>query len=125
MNHKPRINRYANKRKHKRRLKQRHAMVCDGCRTNLDLVRHRYQEDDDFWWWAIHHPRNGGYEYWNQFARSGARRFAKDATNGVIRSRYRDVLRGIDPYNEDEIEDIQALRGSDYEKMFDFWWTLW
>ena len=125
MMHTNRLNRYANKRRHKRKLKQRHAMVCDGCRTNLDLVRQRYQEDDDFWWWAVHHPRNGGYEYWNQFARSGARRFAKDATNGVIRSRYRDVLRGIDPYNEDEIEDIQALRGSDYEKMFDFWWTLW
>ncbi len=125
MNHKPRVNRYANKRKHKRMLKQRHAMVCDGCRTNLDLVRQRYQDDDDFWWWYNHHPRNGGYEYWQQFSRSGARRFAKEATNGVIRSRYRDMLRDIDPYDDDALEDIQALTGSDYEKMFDFWWTLW
>ena len=121
MNYKPRINRYANKRKHKRRLKQRHAMVCDGCRTNLDLVRQRYQNDDDFWWWCTHHPRNGGYEYWRQFARSGMRRFAKEATNGVIRSRYRDMLRNAG-FDDD---DVQALRGSDYEKMFDFWWTLW
>jgi hypothetical protein len=124
MNHKPRVNRYANKRKHKRRLKQRHAMLWDGRRTNLDLVRQRYQ-DEDFWWWYNHHPCNGGYEYWKQFGRSGTRKYAKDMTNGVIRSRYRDMLRDIDLDDDDAIDDIQALTGADYEKMFDFWWTLW
>ncbi len=125
MKYKPRINRYANKRKHKCRLKQRHAMLYDGCRTNLDLVRQRYQDDNDWWWWQKHHPRNGGYEYWQQFARSGRRRYAKEMTNGVIRSRYRDILRDIDMDDEDALDEIQTLTGSDYEKMFDFWWTLW
>ena len=124
MSYKPRANRYANKRKHKRRLKQRHAMLCDGCRTNLDLVRQRYQNFDDTYWWLIHHPRNNGYEYWKQFGRSGTRRFAKNATNGVIRARYRDLLNNIDMDDEDVLDDIQAMTGSDYEKMFDFWWTL-
>lgn len=122
MSHKKRINRYAAKRKHKRKLKQRHAMLYDGNSTNIDLVRQRCQDDSDSWlWWAKHHPRNGGYEYWNQFYLSGPRRYAKDCTNSVIRARYRDMLRVID---EEDMEDIQALTGSDYEKMFDFWWTL-
>ena len=116
-----RTNRYANKRKHKRKLKQRHAMLYDGNRTNLDMVRQRYQSDDSEWS-RKHHPRNGGYEYWSQFCRSGTRRFAKDETNGVIRARYRDILKLL---NDDNMDDIQALQGSDYEKMFDFWWTLW
>ena len=118
-----RTNRYANKRKHKRKLKQRHAMMCDGARTNLDLVRQRYQDErDTFPWWEKHHPRNGGYEYWSQFYLSGPRQYAKECTNSVIRSRYRDILRSID---DDNMDDIQAFQGSDYEKMFDFWWTIW
>ena len=23
------------------------------------------------------------------------------------------------------LEDVQALRNADYEKMFDYWWWLW
>lgn len=117
-----RMNRYANKRKHKKRLKRRHAMLYDGCRTNLDLVRQRYQGED--FWWRDHH-RNGGYEYWQQFSRSGARAFAKDATNSVIRARYRELLNDLDMEDPETLEEIQALTGSDYEKMFDYWWTIW
>lgn len=118
-----RMRRYVNKRKHKKRLKQRHAMVCDGCRTNLDKVRQRYQ-DPDFLWWRDH-ERNGGYEYWQQLYRSGARKFAKDATNSVIRARYRDLLNNLDMDDMDMLDEIQALAGADYEKMFDFFWTIW
>ena len=116
-----RVNRYANKRKHKRRMKQRHAMLY-GNRTNLDLVRQQCQNDSDSWrWWTKRHSRNGGYEYWRQFYLSGPRRYAKECTNSVIRSRYRDMLRSM---TDEDVEDIQALTGSDYEKIFDFWWTL-
>ena len=88
-----RTNRYANKRKHKRKLKQRHAMMCDGARTNLDLVRQRYQDErDTFPWWEKHHPRNGGTESWCQVDLSGPRPYSKDATTIVIQSSYRDRL---------------------------------
>ena len=66
--------------------------------------------------------RNGGYEYWQLYYLTGPRKYAKDCTNSVIRAFYRNLLNTHDP---DELDDAQALSGSDYEKMFDYNWTIW
>lgn len=66
--------------------------------------------------------RNGGYEYWQAYYLTGPRRYAKFCTNRVIRAMYRDMLRSIDP---DDPGDIPAFRGSEYEKIFDYDWTIW
>lgn len=87
-----------------------------GHRTNIRLHEDECRREYGDW----PNVRNGGYEYWQSFYLTGPRKYAKEATNGIIRARYRDILRRLDP----EEDDIQALRGSDYEKMFDFWWTL-
>ena len=116
------LNRYAEKRRHKLKLKKRHATQYNGAGANIDLVRQRCQDESASWWWSRDHQRNGGYEYWNQFYLSGPRRYAKECTNSVIRARYRDMLRSM---TDEDVEDIQALTGSDYEKMFDFLWTLY
>ena len=39
-----------------------------------------------------------------------------------IVSYYRDLLRTL---AEDAMEDVQALSGSDYERMYDYDWTIW
>ena len=114
------INRHARKRKHKRKMKQRYGYgsLFSGYRSNIRLMEDEYRREygDD----ADH--RNGGYKYWQAYYLSGMRRFAKEATNGVIRAMYRAMLRSADP---EALDDIQALRGSDYEKTFDYDWTIW
>ena len=62
--------------------------------------------------------RNGGYTYWETYYLSGPRKYAKQATNRKIRAKYRDMIKTTD------LEEIQVLSGADYEKEFDYWWTV-
>jgi len=112
-------NRHAKMRKHKRELKKKYGHgLFNGYRTNLklheDWCREQYGNQRN--------SRNGGYEYWQNYYLTGPRQYAKDCTNRVIRAKYRDMLNVL---HEDEMDDVQALRGSDYEKMYDYAYTLW
>lgn len=114
-----RLNRHAVVRRGKRIDKKRHAMMYDMC-TNTDLLRQHLEETSgEFGWWSRHHPRNGGYEYWRVYYLSGARRFAKRQTNKVLRGLYREMIKHMDP------DDVPALKNSDYQKTFDYNWTIW
>lgn len=117
------LNRHELVRRHKRKMKQKYAVSgWDYC-TNLKLLeakRRAEVEEDD--WWIRKHPhraRNGGFTYWDYFDISGRRGFAKKQTSKQIRSHYREMLSHMDP------EDIPAYKGSDYEKEFDYNWTIW
>lgn len=117
-----RPNRYDRKRKHKRVLKKRHAVKFD----RFDPLLDEEKERNDYWDDLVNYPRakwidhrNGGYTYWNQFYISGPRGFAKRSTNRKIRSEFRDLLANEHPDN------IPTLRGADYEKWFDYMWTIW
>ena len=114
-----RLNRHAMVRKHKRKMKQRYGRgLYTNYRTNL-----RLHEDECCEKYADRQNiRNGGYEYWKTYYLTGPRRYAKSCTNRAIRSRYRDMLRTI---AEDMLDEVQALCGSDYEKMYDYDWTIW
>lgn len=114
-----RLNRHAEKRKHKRRLKQRYGKLYDNNATNLKLVEDRCREDP---WLSRQDPRNGGYTYWHTYYLTGPRQYAKFCTNRAIRAMYRDMIRRLD---EEAMEDIQAFRGADYEKAYDYAYTLW
>lgn len=72
----------------------------------------------DTYWGRKHPPRNGGFQYWQEWHISVMRRHCKRTTNRRIRSQYRDRLHRMDP------EDVQALRGADYEKVFDYAWEM-
>lgn len=115
-----RMNRYAQMRRHKRKLKEKYGRggPFSGCRTNLKLHEDEYRREN------VNNPyaRNGGYRYWQTFYITGPRRFAKVSTNRAIRAMYRDMLNTIDP---EDMDDVQALNGADYEKMFDYAWTIW
>ena len=112
-------NRYAKKRKHKRELEKRYATLYG--EYNVKKLRDRMikeAENDDSWWSRKHPPRNRGWEYWHSFYRSGSRHFAKQYTDRRIRQKYRRMIRNRDH------EDIHALKGADYEKEFDFAYTI-
>ena len=114
-----RINRHAQMRMHKRKQKKRYGYgLYSGYRTNIrlheDECRREYEDNPN--------ARNGGYKYWNVYYLTGERKYAKHCTNRVIRAMYRDMLNAV---GGDGLDDVQALRGSDYEKMFDYDWTIW
>ena len=113
------LNRYARKKQHKWELKKRHTKDVYNRITTPQYdemkMRRSYEEYLGYKW---NDGRNGGYTYWDTCYLSGPRKVAKHATNRKIRAKYRDALANEDP------EDIQALSGSDYEKEFDYWWTV-
>ena len=115
----PKPNRYANKRRHKLNMKRKYGRgIYTQYRDNIWLheqeCRDHYCDDCNI--------RNGGYEYWQTYYLSGPRRYAKWCTNRAIRAYYRDQIRKLD---EEMLEDLQGLKGADYEKMFDYMWTVW
>lgn len=112
-------NRYAMMRKHKRKLKKKYGYgLYEGYKTNIRLHEDKCRRENG----NSPNARNGGYEYWQSYYLTGPRQYAKKCTNRLIRARYRDLLRTIE---EEALDDIQALCGSDYEKMFDYDWTIW
>lgn len=113
------LNRHARMRKHKRNLKKKYSHgLYEGYRTNLKLHEDWCRENCG----DRCNARNGGYEYWQNYYLTGPRQYAKDCTNRVIRAFYRDLFNKLDG---DRLEDVQALTGSDYEKMYDYDYTIW
>ncbi len=117
-----RLNRHARKMAHKRFLKKRHAETFGAYDPILDEDKHRADYFETLETYPdskyIDH-RNEGYTYWDQFYLSGRRRFAKQETNRRIRRKYRELISNEHPDN------IPTLRGADYEKEFDYTWTIW
>ena len=117
------LNRYAKLRRHKRYLKQRHANAYG--RWNIHDDERKEREDAALGWpwrWS-RNRRNGGYEYWNNCYLSGCRKYAKSCTNRKIRAKYRRL--GLTNMRDEHLADIVAPRGSDYEKEFDYLYTIW
>lgn len=113
------LNRHAMMRKHKRNLKKKYGYgLYSGYRSNTKLHEEWCREK----YGGCRNARNGGYEYWQNYYLTGPRQYAKDCTNRVIRAFYRDLINSLDA---DSLEDVQALTGSDYEKMYDYNWTIW
>lgn len=127
-----RDNRHAAIRRHKLRQKRLYGIHYGGRYAENPKVfeeKKREETENDRRMYRRCHPHesgyrppNGGYEYWKEFYLTGPRKYAKSCTNDVIRAKYRDLLNSL---NLEDLENIQALRGSDYEKLFDFWWTLY
>lgn len=114
-----RLNRHALMRKHKRNLKKKYGYgLYTGYRSNPHLMETEYRDK----YGNCKNARNGGYEYWRHYYLTGPRQHAKHCTNRAIRAIYRDLLNKIDA---ESMDDVQALSGSDYEKLFDYMWTIW
>ena len=119
------MNRYAKKRRHKRKLEKLYAEKYHYGGTgsySVEWLRDRLireAEEDDSYWRRKHPPRNKGWEYWQIYYLSGRRQYAKKYTDKRIRQKYRQMIQKLDP------DDVTAPSGADYEKEFDYDWTIW
>jgi len=116
------LNRYARKRKHKRELEKGYATrygTYSNTRLLQDRLEREAEEREDSWWFRKHPPRNNGWEYWKSFYLSGCRQYAKKYSDKRIRQKYRQMIKKFDH------DDVTAPRGADYEKEFDYNWTVW
>ena len=96
---------YQRKMLHKRKLKKKATL-------NLYSVYGGSYEDmkvHSKWW-------DG--KYWKRYYVSGVRQFARFCSERKIRTKYRDAI------NVDDFEELYAPQHSDYQKEFDFWWTV-
>ena len=113
------LNRYAEKRRHKMKLKKKYGYgLYEGYRTNL----RRHEDECRERWGDTRNARNGGYQYWQAYYLTGPRQYAKEATNSVIRAMFRGLLRNL---SEDDMDEVPLFKGSDYEKTYDYYWTIW
>lgn len=114
-------NRYARKRQHIDEQKKKHAIAWQVYDAGIDERKEKRSYAEDVASGYKHcDPRNGGYQYWTEFYLSGPKSYAKECTNRKIRAKYRDL------FNSGEDHDhIMGLKGSQYEKEFDFWWTVY
>ena len=103
-----RMNHYANKMIHKRRQKNHFLTkgfpgVCSA--SWADYKAHA----DDF----------DSLKYWKVYYLSGLRKFARTQTNRVLRARLRSDIAAAD-YN-----NMHAPQHAEYQKSFDYLWTIW
>lgn len=112
------LNRYARKRQHKRELKKKHAIAFRNYDVNADEDYCR-RSHEEYKGCKYEDVRNDGYNYWDQFYLSGPRKYAKECTNRKIRAMYRALIAN------EILSEIIAPQGSDYEKLFDYFWTIW
>ena len=84
-----------------------------------DRIIRENEENKNTLWGRKHPSRNDGWEYWQEWYMTGSRQYAKKYSDKRIRQKYRQLIRNTDP------EDITAPRGADYEKEYDYVWTIW
>ena len=66
-------------------------------------------------------------QYWSTCYISGPRCFAKDMTSSILRSDWRNMKNALLLLEDDEFDDVDYDIGnnSDYQKRFDYTWTIW
>lgn len=109
-----RIKGHAKKRLHKRKLKNgflKHMWGYPQYKSYKDYVANNRSM------WDL--QKEPDQRYWQRVYVTGCRRLAKDQTNKKIRRRFRDNLR------KGDYDNIPACRGADYQKYFDYMWTIW
>ena len=87
--------------------------------------------DEDEREWRAKPYKQGGLpaceQYWSTCYVSGPRGFAKDMTSSILRSDWRNMKNALLLLEDDEFDDIDYNIGnnSDYQKHFDYTWTIW
>ena len=66
-------------------------------------------------------------QYWSTCYVSGPRGYAKDMTSSILRSDWRNMKNALLLLEDDEFDDVDYDIGnnSDYQKHFDYTWTIW
>ncbi len=103
------LNRYANKMIHKRKQK-------DNCRRKWfgGLSCSSWEDYKAHAW-----EHNNSLEYWKTYYLSGPRKFARDQTNSALRRKFRDE------FASDDYENMYAPQCAEYQKFFDYAYSIW
>lgn len=114
---------YAQKRKHKRIMQKKYTTQYWNGRYSAQELRDKLEreaeEDAGSYWSRKHPPRNNGWEYWRLYYLTGKRQYAKKYSDKRIRQKYRQMISHGDP------EDVSVPRRADYQKEYDYNWTIW
>lgn len=114
-----RLNRHAQKRRHKQKLEQQYTNKYGYSSVHNLREKKMLEAEEDHWWNRKHPPRNNGWEYWRIWYLTGPRQYAKKYTDKRIRQKYRRMIKKFDP------DEVTAPKGADYEKEYDYAWTIW
>lgn len=109
------LNRHAMKMRHKHEMQKRYMRKYGGYQ-NLKIFEEEIRRQNHGWYKS---QRNGGWDYWSEWYLTGSRQYAKKYSDKRIRQKYRQMIKKLSP------EDVTAPRGADYEKEYDYAWTIW
>ena len=127
-----RKNRYSNKRHHIDVQKKKFLSgLWRSSTIGMSYEQYLATRDEDEREWRAKRYKQGGLpaceQYWSTCYVSGPRGFAKDMTSSILRSDWRNMKNALLLLEDDEFDDVDYDIGnnSDYQKHFDYTWTIW
>lgn len=112
-----RVKGYAKKRLHKRKLKKRFLGSMWGYPQYKSYEDYLANHKPYYFGWGYDFEPN--QKYWQKVYVTGSRKLAKDQTNRKIRRKFRDEIQ------KGEYDSLPACHGAEYQKYFDYMWTIW
>lgn len=116
------VSRYYRMREHKRRMKDRFLKNPYSRNVGKSYAEYLAELDED-----ERTYRHGGnmmpcaYQYWNHYYAGERGKFAKKQTSKAVRNYWREELAHCEDW-----EDFDAgMDDNDYQKIFDYAWTVW
>ena len=127
-----RKNRYSNKRHHIDAQKKKFLSgLWRSSTIGMSYEQYLATRSDEEREWRAKPYKQGGLpaceQYWSTCYVSGPRCFAKDMTSSILRSDWRNMKNALLLLEDDEFDDVDYDIGnnSDYQKHFDYTWTIW
>ena len=127
-----RKNRYSNKRHHIDIQKKKFLSgLWRSSTIGMSYEQYLATRSDEEREWRSRAYKQGGLpaceQYWSTCYVSGPRGYAKDMTSSILRSDWRNMKNALLLLEDDEFDDVDYDIGnnSDYQKHFDYTWTIW
>lgn len=127
-----RKNRYSNKRHHIDVQKKKFLSgLWRSSTIGMSYEQYLATRSDEEREWRSRAYKQGGLpaceQYWSTCYVSGPRGYAKDMTSSILRSDWRNMKNALLLLEDDEFDDVDYDIGnnSDYQKHFDYTWTIW
>ena len=127
-----RKNRYSNKRHHIDAQKKKFLSgLWRSSTIGMSYEQYLATRSDEEREWRAKPYKQGGLpaceQYWSTCYVSGPRGYAKDMTSSILRSDWRNMKNALLLLEDDEFDDVDYDIGnnSDYQKHFDYTWTIW
>ena len=127
-----RKNRYSNKRHHIDVQKKKFlSNLWRSSTIGMSYEQYLATRDEEEREWRPRGYKQGGLpaceQYWTTCYVSGPRGYAKDMTSSILRSSWRNMKSDLLLCDDEEFDDIDYSIGnnSDYQKYFDYLWSIW